>query len=354
MIGTRWGLVHVGAFREAGAEIAAIRGADPGRTRRIADAERIPLAAESVDHLIEACEIVVVAGPPDLHGEHARAALQAGRAVLVEKPLARRVSDARTLAGHAAAAGRPSATSFAARYLDPLRRLRDAVRAEGALEEASFEVDHGFGREPEEPDARGPSAEFMGASHGVDLARWVLGDDLRFLDATRPEGPGSGVILEVATAAGAPVRIAQCARPMSGSWGCWRVRTRGTWWQVEGGYVPDRGGWVVTALRRNGVATGPGAEPLPDPWYRAHVEQARAFLGLLHDRPRGDLATLDDGYRATALLAAAAQRLESRAPAAPADPGSSVFPEGRDTAKADRHDDAQPNIMVLTEQVHES
>ena len=48
VIGTKWGLMHVGAFRAAGAEVAALCGQNPDNTRAVAAREVIPLATTDV------------------------------------------------------------------------------------------------------------------------------------------------------------------------------------------------------------------------------------------------------------------------------------------------------------------
>ncbi len=60
-------------------------------------------AFDSLGALIEACDVITVASPAVFHHDAVRRALLAGRAVLVEKPLAATVDEARELAGLAAA-----------------------------------------------------------------------------------------------------------------------------------------------------------------------------------------------------------------------------------------------------------
>jgi len=60
-------------------------------------------AYESLGSLIEACDVITVASPAVFHHDAVRRALMAGRAVLVEKPLAATVEEARELADLAAA-----------------------------------------------------------------------------------------------------------------------------------------------------------------------------------------------------------------------------------------------------------
>jgi hypothetical protein len=66
ILGTRWGRTHVGTFREAGCEIWALVGQDPGRSRQIAQAEGVPHAELSA---LEDADIVVIATPAETHAE---------------------------------------------------------------------------------------------------------------------------------------------------------------------------------------------------------------------------------------------------------------------------------------------
>src|SRR4051794_31521941 len=97
IIGTRWGLMHVGAFRSAGAEVCGISGKDLARTRQVAQREGISLATDDVAELCRRSQIVVVASPDAMHVEHVSMALRAGAHVLCEKPLTLRAEDAETL-----------------------------------------------------------------------------------------------------------------------------------------------------------------------------------------------------------------------------------------------------------------
>ncbi len=125
VIGTNWGLMHVGAFRAAGAEVAALCGQSPEHTREVAAREGIPLATTNVRELCDAVDAVVVASPDALHREHVEAALEAGRAVLCEKPFTRTEEEALALVARARSSRRPCAVNFPYRMLAPPARPQE-------------------------------------------------------------------------------------------------------------------------------------------------------------------------------------------------------------------------------------
>lgn len=316
IIGTRWGLMHLGGFRRAGAEIVALCGADLERTRRIAAAEGVACATNSSEELIDACDLVVVASPPDRHLEHCLAAIEHGRHVLCEKPIARSGTDALKLVTAALAHPRlVCAVNFPSRFLPPFQRLRKEIQPSG-LKEYTHEMLHGFGRETIADDPLGPSAEFGGASHIVDLALWILGTEVRLQRAAYPDGPGSGIIMDLVSNCSTRVRLAQLAVEMKGSWGRWRGVDVGGEWSLEAGYVPDAGGWCLSALCRNDEELCPASTPQnggADPWWLAHCAIAHAMLTAVRGGPHGDLATFQDGARVQVLLEESARHLRAAA-----------------------------------------
>ncbi len=84
------GGVHAEALRRAGCEVAGVLGVSPAETERFAAALGVPRGYRSLAELLAdpAVQSVHVATPNRLHFEMARAALEAGKHVLCEKPLA--------------------------------------------------------------------------------------------------------------------------------------------------------------------------------------------------------------------------------------------------------------------------
>ena len=130
----RVGLVGCGAFARfsmaryrklPGVTIAAVADIDPAAARRAAG--ELGAEARSPDGVLVApdVDLVYIATPPALHFRQARAALEAGRHVLVEKPLATTVADAEALAARAARQGLVCVANLVERY----NPLADAVAA---------------------------------------------------------------------------------------------------------------------------------------------------------------------------------------------------------------------------------
>ena len=106
--GTGFGCyTHVRALRAAGFDVLAVVGRDPEKTAARAHAFRVPRACTSFDEALSLArvEAVTIATPPYTHAPLVRAALDAGKHVLCEKPFARDQHEARALLSAAERAG---------------------------------------------------------------------------------------------------------------------------------------------------------------------------------------------------------------------------------------------------------
>jgi predicted dehydrogenase len=131
---------------------------------------------------------VDVCTPTDTHVELSRAAIQAGKHVLCEKPLARDAKDAFALAAEARARGVRTKLGFTFRYSPAIRQIQAWI-ADGTLGEI-FHV-HGFEQNSQFLDPTFPLRQIpAGAdtsrlipssvvgygSHLVDVMRWCVGE----------------------------------------------------------------------------------------------------------------------------------------------------------------------------------
>lgn len=110
----RMGRLHARVLRELADRFELVGAYDPAVSGPFADPA----------DLIAAASVVVVAAPTALHDAGARAAIEAGRAVLVEKPLAATSHEARRLALAADAAKVPLFVGHSERFNPVVRAMR--------------------------------------------------------------------------------------------------------------------------------------------------------------------------------------------------------------------------------------
>jgi predicted dehydrogenase len=129
IIGTGWGArVQAPAFREAGLEVVSIAGHSADRTRRVAG----ELGLEAFDDwralVASNIDLVTIVTPPSEHLSMAAAALDAGKHVLSEKPMALNVAEAEQLV--AAARRHPDQLALIdheLRFLPSFRAARERI-----------------------------------------------------------------------------------------------------------------------------------------------------------------------------------------------------------------------------------
>lgn len=171
-------LVAVCGRTGVAAEAFAERHAARGTYARLADL----LAEPDVD-------AVYLATPVDRHAPDAIAALEAGKDVLVEKPMARSAAEAEAMTAAAGRAGRRLAVCFYQRCNSRHREVRRLIAA-GAIGRPTAARIAFSGRSRPRPGAwRFDPARSGGGvfadqgSHAVDLLRYVLGDEVAAVTA---------------------------------------------------------------------------------------------------------------------------------------------------------------------------
>ncbi len=124
-------------------EITAVAARDPARARAYAKEHGIAGVADSYEALVtrDDVDIVYNALPPAGHERWTIAALQAGKSVLCEKPLARDAGEARSMVEAANATGHLLLEAFHYRFHNVMRRAVALARegALGALKSANAE-----------------------------------------------------------------------------------------------------------------------------------------------------------------------------------------------------------------------
>ena len=210
-----WGIVSTGrhpdtkmapAINEAdGASLAAVMSRDIGRAEAFAQKHGSASAYDDLDALLRdpAVDVVYIASPNALHAEQTVRAAEAGKHVLVEKPMALSVDDAQRMIDACDAAGVRLGVGFHLRAHEGHQRLRSLV-ADGALGRVAFaHADWCRGvRGQEAPPPRsglqawwddpsliGAGAFMATGVHCADLLRYVLDDDVAEVSAVSDATP---------------------------------------------------------------------------------------------------------------------------------------------------------------------
>ncbi len=152
-------------------------------------------------------DLVSVHTPPMLHRSTVQMALDAGTAVLCDKPFGRSGIEATVMAGHARERGVVALVNFEFRYEPARRMVKDLIeRGEiGAVERVAWSHVSSATRVPLRPAGwlfdRAAGGGWLGAwgAHAIDTVRWwcgeltVLAADLRTEIPTRPDADGEPV-----------------------------------------------------------------------------------------------------------------------------------------------------------------
>lgn len=186
--------VHSRAARAAGAVLEGVASVSPEDAKRAATDFGCETAYASVDELLadDSIDVVHICTPNVTHASLTLAALEAGKHVICEKPLATSVEDAQDLARGAVAAGVTAAVPFVYRYHPMVREARARVaRGDvGTLLSIQGQYLQDWLLVPGAGDWRldaaivGPSRAFADiGSHLADLVEFVTGQRIARLTA---------------------------------------------------------------------------------------------------------------------------------------------------------------------------
>lgn len=199
-----WGLVGTSGFAETDAARAltaapgvALRGAVGSTREKSQQFQERHGCARSYAHLAELAadpevSIVWVAGPNHLHSSATIQLLEAGKHVLVEKPMATSVADAEAMVAAAARQGTTLRIGYHHRFRNAHQRLRQLVK-DDALGKIGFFRIHMFVRYPALPSAWRRTKETSGGwaindigTHLIDLMLWITDLPAQVLGARLP------------------------------------------------------------------------------------------------------------------------------------------------------------------------
>jgi predicted dehydrogenase len=217
------GPVHLRAARLAGAEVVGVSGGDPTATRAAAAAHHVSRVFATSEALVADPDIDVVhiCTPNHLHEPLARRALEAGKHVVCEKPLATTATDAAALVRLADEQGVVAAVPFVYRFHPVIREARARV-ARGEV--GAIHLIHGtylqdWLASPDDTNWRvdpalgGQSRAFADiGSHWCDLVEFVSGHRIvrlsaRTITAYPERRAGKALAFQRAGAGGERVRV---------------------------------------------------------------------------------------------------------------------------------------------------
>lgn len=130
-------------------------------------------------------DVVYIATPTELHARHVLAAVRAGRHVLVEKPMATSIADAKAMVDAAADAGVLLMVGHSHSFDEPIRRMRQIIDS-GSLGRVAMVHTWCYTdwvyrpRRPEELDpSLGGGVTYRQGSHQFDILRLLCGGRVR-------------------------------------------------------------------------------------------------------------------------------------------------------------------------------
>jgi predicted dehydrogenase len=176
------------AFRVCeGAELVAVCSGQFENAVSVAEEFNIEHACENYEQLIalEEVSLVVISAPPNLHYPATLSALNAGKHVICEKPMAMNVREAQEMADLAAA--RPNQLAIIdheLRFNPTWRRMKELVDGGylGELHHVSVTIASGFRHSSQRPwnwwSQQSAGGGLLGAlgSHAIDALRWIFGE----------------------------------------------------------------------------------------------------------------------------------------------------------------------------------
>jgi len=276
----KMGAHHARVFSRArGATLAGVLDVDVRAAEKVARDHGAP-ALRTLDDAIERADLVVIATPTSLHFTQARRALVAGRAVLVEKPIAASAADARALCDVARESRSPLFVGHSERFNAVVRALFEHTARESVTHIETRRM------------AFAPAEELCVnlAVHDIDLVALLSRAPASLVTAT-----GGADAAELVLRAGDADARAGVER---------RSATRARTIVVRTTDATFRGDMLAGSLERDGASLDVlGGEPL--------ALQAESVLAALRGEPTL-VATADAGADAVAVAERAASSLSDQ------------------------------------------
>ncbi len=198
VIGTGWGQLQIEAFRRVrGAEVVALCDTDPARLNSFAAKYRVEHRFAEYRDLIDddTIDLVSIASPPVFHEPMVRAALDAGKHIVCEKPLALSTRAARELLECAEAKAIVHAIDLEMRFLPALAYCKELIDEEYLGQLLRVDVTMAMARPWGEhgnwaaDDERGGGLLMELGANFIDVLRWWFGDISALLAGRRTHFP---------------------------------------------------------------------------------------------------------------------------------------------------------------------
>lgn len=173
---------HIAGLQAAGAKVAAIAGKSEKQAKERAEQYSIPFGTANYEEILAQDDIaaVVVATPDFTHETITVAALEAGKPVLLQKPMARNSEECRRIIKASERTGTPLYVSFMHRYFE------EVVKTQELLAEGAFGLIYSVRQRNATPGASwaawfyrkesvGGGAMLQLGVHGIDLLQYLFG-----------------------------------------------------------------------------------------------------------------------------------------------------------------------------------
>lgn len=169
-------------------EIVSISDVDKDRAQQLADRHGLHCAVrDRYEDVLrdERVDVVDITGPSFVHAEQGIAAAEAGKHILIEKPMGVTLDESRALRDAVAKAGVKSLCGFVLRWNPAVETIRSLL-ASGAIGDLFYaEIDywHGLGPTHHAWDLHskrktGGNAMLLVGCHAIDALRWIVGSEI--------------------------------------------------------------------------------------------------------------------------------------------------------------------------------
>lgn len=279
----KMGAHHARVFAlAAGAELRGVLDVDRARAERVARERGVP-ALRTFDEALEHADLVVIATPTSLHFSQAMRAIDAGRAVLVEKPIAAGAAEAAALCEAAEARGAALLVGHSERFNPVIRALVRETATDRVLSIATRRT------------AAAPAEELCTnlAVHDINLVALLARSPAELVASS-----GTADEAEILLRAGSSAAQAHVARGVTR-----RIRSI----RLQTDCATYQGDLVVGQIE----SSDPNLRPTPNPGEPLALQAAAAIAAIFGEssavaRGRDGLSAVAIAERASAMLAAAA------------------------------------------------